>query len=250
MMRAWGLGALQKGRADQLPSNRTVTIICVIRPHLILDTLRSELGFEATDEPGIYFSNQIIPQRIIYPTELELIPKNYPLLVLAKGEKLTAFFEEAVRQSLDEYVEVILEVGVNIDPEALMAGVDKMSEAHPQVSKETFERAVEVMWKLVQRRPQYTERMFEVIQEIVDKVPEYAERMTFVKAQRIRGEQQMLLRQLRAKFPNLPDRVVRQVEAITDEEALDTLAERIVTAQTLAEIGLGNATRKEGRVAT
>jgi hypothetical protein len=44
--------------------------------------------------------------------------------------------------------------------------------------------------------------------------------------------------------------VVRQVEAITDEEALDTLAERIVTAQTLAEIGLGNATRKEGRVAT
>jgi hypothetical protein len=99
-LRVWGLGALEPEEtldekaveeepfraaeqadreADQLPSQRTVTIVCVTRPDRILDWLREELGFLPTVEPGIYLCDERLPQWIIYPTELSLAPRNYPL---------------------------------------------------------------------------------------------------------------------------------------------------------------------------
>lgn len=130
MMRAWGLGALEpeeasdenptKDRdraaersergANQLPGQRTVTIVCVTRPDRILDDLQGELRFFSTGEPGIYFCNERLPQWIIYPTELELVPRNYPLLPLAKGEKLKQFIELCLCERLGEWLDHILDV--------------------------------------------------------------------------------------------------------------------------------------------
>jgi hypothetical protein len=105
MMRAWGLGTVQKknpkkkpterentpetGNApkkesldrylNQLPSQRTLTIVCVTRPDKIL-TLTEEFQFQPTAEAGIYHNPAQIARWLIYPTELELKPINYPLL--------------------------------------------------------------------------------------------------------------------------------------------------------------------------
>ena len=71
------------------------------------------------------FHEQGIEVRIIVSTELDVIEKNYPLLILAKGKKLLEFFEEVVMKGLTEYVEILLEVGVSIDPETMIEGVRK-----------------------------------------------------------------------------------------------------------------------------
>ncbi|MEZ4866331.1 MAG: hypothetical protein R3C14_33750 [Caldilineaceae bacterium] len=72
------------------------------RPERILDELGSELRFVATAEPGIYHSDQSLPQWIIHPSELSLAPKNYPLLPLARGEKLAQFIELCLQAGLTD----------------------------------------------------------------------------------------------------------------------------------------------------
>ena len=92
--RAYGLLAKQTKEAEQLPTNATLTIVCSVRPDKILDNLNTELRFSPTAEPGIYFREQEIERRIVVATELDVIEKNYPLLILAKGKKLLEFFME------------------------------------------------------------------------------------------------------------------------------------------------------------
>jgi len=101
MMRSWGLGAVEnkkKKKTDKeiaaddiesttdesevsklkltyreeyrLPSNRTVTIICVVRPDKILNQLQKEIGFVPTNKPGIYHCDDHLRQWIIHPDEL------------------------------------------------------------------------------------------------------------------------------------------------------------------------------------
>jgi hypothetical protein len=52
------------------------------------------------------------------------------------------------------------------------------------------------------------------------------------------GKRDTLLRQLRRKFGDLPQDFVTKIEAVTAEAELDTLLERILTANSLDEMGL------------
>ena len=155
--RAYGLLAKQTKEAEQLPTNATLTIVCSVRPDKILDNLNTELRFSPTDEPGIYFREQEIERRIVVATELDVIEKNYPLLIFAKGKKLFAsltddcvlrleFFEAVVRKGLTEYIEIIFQVGVSIDPETLTEGVRRMKEWSPEF-KANLERALENLFE-------------------------------------------------------------------------------------------------------
>ena len=55
------------------------------------------------------------------------------------------------------------------------------------------------------------------------------------------GMQEVLTRQLQAKFGPLPQEVVDRVQKIESEDELAELAERFVTASSLAELGLDKA---------
>ena len=86
------------------PTLRTITILCVTRPDNILDSPKLKKGydFKETDEPGVYLSSKLaIPTRIIHPDELDLVPKNYPLLPLARGKKLQQFVEICIKEKMD-----------------------------------------------------------------------------------------------------------------------------------------------------
>ncbi|MGB0388707.1 MAG: hypothetical protein ACPGWR_28130, partial [Ardenticatenaceae bacterium] len=134
MMRVWGLGALElinekdlparemalKRERLKYPSQRTVTIICVTRPVKILSSLRHVFHFLPTDKPGIYFCDQHLPRWIICPTELELIPANYPLLALATGEKLEQFMDLCIREGLDDYFQLAVEIGMTSEPQLVL----------------------------------------------------------------------------------------------------------------------------------
>ncbi|MFQ6041107.1 MAG: DUF4351 domain-containing protein [Candidatus Poribacteria bacterium] len=52
------------------------------------------------------------------------------------------------------------------------------------------------------------------------------------------GKQSLLLQQLKAKFGELPEPVEEEIRAITSEQKLDTLSLRILTANSLDEMGL------------
>ncbi|MEM7536347.1 MAG: hypothetical protein AAF639_29460, partial [Chloroflexota bacterium] len=93
-----------------LLNSMTLTMICVTRPDTILTELAGELGFVETDESGVYHAAHQIEQWIIHPSELAVIPKNYPLLPLARGETLDKFIDVCIRDGLTEYLELILDL--------------------------------------------------------------------------------------------------------------------------------------------
>jgi len=143
--------------ANFVPSNeRTITIVSVVRPTKILDTLKDVYRFEKTEESGIYLSDQIIPIRIIHPDELALIPKNYPLLCLSRGETLAAFIEHCLEEGLDEYLQFILTVGATTDPTIIWNRLMEVQKLKPVIKPETWE---------------YIEEFFREVPEAFESVP-------------------------------------------------------------------------------
>lgn len=53
-----------------------------------------------------------------------------------------------------------------------------------------------------------------------------------------KGMREVLLRQLKRRFPTLPRRAVERIQAITSTDELGSLAERLLTAGSLEELGL------------
>ena len=56
-----------------------------------------------------------------------------------------------------------------------------------------------------------------------------------------RGVRNMLLKQMRIKFGELPEQIEVRIRSISDQAALETLSERFVTAETLADMKLEEA---------
>ena len=230
--RAYGLLAKQRTEAYGLPRNATLTIVCSVRPDTILDRLQSEFGFVPTDEPGGYISDQELQRRIIVATELEVIPKNYPLLILSKGPKLLEFFEEVVNKGLTEYVEVLFQVAVDIDPETLTEGVIKMAEMHPEY-KANLERAVA---KWLTFSPDSVQRIAPLQQLLEERGRDASIRAS--REAMIQAKQEALSLLLESKFGPLSEELAPKLEALSDVEELNRLYRRALDAQTLEEIGL------------
>ncbi|MBM3240711.1 hypothetical protein FJZ31_30885 [Candidatus Poribacteria bacterium] len=226
--RAYGLLAKQESETYQLPQNATITIVCSVRPDKILEELKTELGFVPTSEPGIYFSDQEIERRIVVATELDVIEKNYPLLILAKGEKLLAFFEEVVEKGLTEYMEILFQVGFSIDPETMIEGVRKMAEKHHELTP-GLKRALEGWFE---DYPQHIHEMAPIRRVLEE------EKMNARQEERIKAKREDIRLLLESKFGPLSEAFVSQLEAVHDVEELTQLYKRALQAQTLAEVGL------------
>jgi len=251
MMRIWGLGAMdwsideqsdtsaannEKAKASApdnskllpdeyftLPSRRTLTIISVKKPVKLLQWFKDEFKFQPTEEPGIYFCNDRLRQWIICPRELRLVPKNYPLLPLAKGKKLADFIDVCLREGLTVYLQLVIDVGVGTDPDVIW---QKMSEAKQMKSKIREETWV------------YIDRFFQDMPEAFYKIPTF--RNAFVEQEKQvaqQAKQQTFIRQLRRKFAFVPDDVVSQIERTTDSQELESWLDQILSANSLQEMG-------------
>jgi hypothetical protein len=66
-----------------------------------------------------------------------------------------------------------------------------------------------------------------------------AMKMTWSETQRFEGASQLLLHQLAKQFGPLPEKVRQQVETISSLDRLTKLAERVLSAHSLEEMGLG-----------
>ena len=230
--RAYGLLAKQEDESDQLPTNATLTIVCSVRPKKLLEDLQAELQFFPTSEPGIYLNKQRIEERIIVSSELDVIEKNYPLLILAKGKKLLEFFEQVVMKGLTEYVEILLEVGVSIDPETMIEGVRRMAERHHELTP-GLKRALESWFE---DYPQHIYEMAPIRRFVEERVRNASIRASMNAVIQAKRETLSLL--LESKFGTLSKELISQLEAVNDVDELTQLYKLALDAQTLEEIGL------------
>ncbi len=240
-MRAWGLGAidgadrtketnvsddailLSAQEIAEMPSQRTVTIVCAIRPMKVLDTLRHEFHLEPTDEQGIYCNNgREIPVWIIHPTALELKPKNYPLLPLARGKKLEQFIELCLHRGLVEYLQLTLDIGLVTDPDVIWRKILEVYGMELTIHEETWP---------------YIDEFFRKVPEAMRKVPTFQEALEkSEQSGEQSGVRRTLLLALRHKFKEVPERIGQLIEATNDLEQLDTWLELTLDADSLEEI--------------
>ena len=243
MMRAWGLGvkkSLPKSEVSsdsidyeesderttpQLAHEMTVTIICVTRPDKILDQLKEAYRFVAK-ETGIYSSDDILSRWIIHPSELELVAKNYPLLPLARGKKLEQFISLCLRDGLNDYLQLIMDIGLATDPELIWRKLLEVKPMKHIIREET--------WSII-------DQFFQEMPEAIGKLPTFQEALADSRRQGIqrgiqRGEQRTLIRQLHRKFTRVPKGIVQHIEATTDLGQLDNWLIQIISAQKLADI--------------
>ncbi|MEZ4868302.1 MAG: hypothetical protein R3C14_43640 [Caldilineaceae bacterium] len=240
-MRAWGLGAiddvdrpnassasddailLSAQEIAEMPSQRTVTIVCITRPTKILDTLKHEFHFEPTDERGIYCNHvREIPVWVIHPTELKLKPKNYPLLPLARGAKLEQFIELCMQQGLVEYLQLTLDIGLVTDPDVIWRKILGVYGMELTIHEETWP---------------YIDEFFRSVREAMRKVPTFQEALEkSKKSGEQSGVRQTLLLILRHKFEEIPEGIVQVIEATDDRKQLNQWLEQTLDADSLEEI--------------
>ena len=232
-MRAWGLGAMRKREdggfpATPLPNERTVTMICVTRPAKVLDELADVLGFVATAEAGVYHCNQALPQWIIHPTELAVIPKNYPLLPLARGAKLEEFIDYCLQAGLTDYLQLVVDVGLATDPEVIWRKLMEAQEMKMVISEETWP---------------YIDQFFREMPEALQKLPSFRDALDESKAEGeaegvLHTQRQTLLHILRHKFGELPEHVTQRIAETGDRTQLVRWLDQALDATTLAELTL------------
>ena len=78
-------------------SDITITIVCAGTPRKVLKHCQIEVEFESLGS-GYYRSTDKLPVHIIAINELEVTPKNYPLLMFATSKQK---FEEFLRDAVD-----------------------------------------------------------------------------------------------------------------------------------------------------
>jgi hypothetical protein len=240
MMRVWALGdqvyEQQKSQIKSqikshpsepliLANQLTVTIISVTRPDTILQQLEQEYRFVKIDN-GIYHCNEVLGKWIICPSELELVPKNYPLLSLAQGDKLAQFISLCLRAGLTDYLQLIVDVGLATDPDVIWQKILEASKMKSQIREET--------WPVI-------DQFFQEVPEAMQKLPTFQEALNSMQQQSLQqgiqqAEQQTLIRQLRRKFNQVPNGIVQHIEGTSDLEQLDHWLDQIISAKELAEI--------------
>ncbi|EDN65655.1 hypothetical protein BGP_1879 [Beggiatoa sp. PS] len=186
------------------------------------------MQFLPTKDAGIYHCNDRIPQWLIHPTELALEPKNYLLLPLARGKKLAEFIALCLEQGLLEYLQLTLDIGLITDPNVLWHKILEVMQMKPTIHEST--------------RP-YIDQFFRTMPEEMWKMPTFREALEEKQRHaqengQYQGAQRMLLNQLRRKFAPIPESVVQKIESTKNLEQLDGWAIKIMTAKSLAEMGL------------
>jgi len=248
MMRVWALGDQEReqqklankekttdGKDDTsepliLANQLTVTIICVTRPDSILRQLENDYRFVKTEENGIYHCDEVLGKWIIYPSELDLVPKNYPLLSLAQGKKLDKFISQCLSDGLTDYLQLIIDIGLATDPNVIWQKILEVSKVKYQIREET--------WPII-------DQFFQEMPEAIGKLPTFQSALTSAQQQSLQqglqqgkqiGEQKTLIRQLHRKFPQVPPGIVQHINDTSDLEQLDEWLDQIILAHELADI--------------
>ena len=252
MMRAWGLGAVEfkpeQEQHSRLPKQRTLTVVCVNRPQKILDIKQDLLGFKPTEQQGIYLSAGYLNQWLIYPSELELTEKNYPLLVLAKGEKLKQFIDVCIKDNLHDYLDLTLRMGTINDPRTAWQEILKVKEMSQvnTIDEET--------WSTIDQFFKETPEGFSKVKSFQERLMEQWRdgkkvgrdegrdegreegREEGLEKGELKKARSTLVHLLCKKFGGLPEEIIERIEKTEDQDRLQEWFDLAITTAKLDDI--------------
>ena len=124
-----GRSHLYLGEKQISTSEMTVTIISSRKPRKVLHHSTADVRWEAVGV-GHYKSTDLLPVHLFVCNELEMVPKNYPLLLFAASkEKFRQFVEQIVSEDNTIYIYYASRVEPEITKEVLkMAGKQSLYE--------------------------------------------------------------------------------------------------------------------------
>lgn len=124
-----GRSHLYLGEKQISTSEMTVTIISSRKPRQVLHHSTADVRWEAVGV-GHYKSTDLLPVHLFVCNELEMVPKNYPLLLFAASkEKFRQFVEKIVSEDNTIYIYYASRVEPEITKEVLkMAGKQSLYE--------------------------------------------------------------------------------------------------------------------------
>ncbi|MBI1922721.1 hypothetical protein HYR99_00575 [Candidatus Poribacteria bacterium] len=108
---------------------------------------------------------------------------------------------------------------------------------------ETYQTYLDMMSELEQEGK--ARMADEVIQKVISRMsPERAEKLILglpaavTRQLQVNAMKKMLSQQLQAKYGALPEEVVERIQKVKSEDELSDLAKKLITASSLAELGL------------
>jgi hypothetical protein len=232
---------------EQVPSpiHRTVAIVCVTRPTAILNGAAQGYRFEPMDEPGVYICREMLTVRIFVPYEMELIERNYPLMPLAKGQKLKDFVELCAREERSDLLQMSLELAgvtgaLDIWPQIREAAQVKTS--YPPKALAVIEREIRQLPDLPtnKRLRELEEKAVQAEAMLSQANATAAQAEAMLKRSEVRHLQTALLRLAGRKFGQVSENVARRVEATQDMAQLNSWFDQIADAGALEDTNLGS----------
>lgn len=165
---------------------------------------------------------------------LAIVPKNYPLLPLARGQKLRQFIDLCLENEWSSYLQFIIDIAKSIDP------------------SEVFVKIMETLHMTYKLRPEFVLQFDQFLRdrpEMLSEMPtwrEAVERASHIAALRAEQEgekrgklqekQHSLTLLLQHKFPDVPATVLARVQETNDLVQLEQWTLQILTATTWQEM--------------
>jgi len=165
---------------------------------------------------------------------LALVPKNYPLLPLARGKRLEKFISLCVREGLNDYLRLILDIGLATDPEVIWRKILETKQMRPMIREDTWpiiDQFFREMPEAIGKLPTFQEALADSLKQGKQQGQEIGEQQGA-----LHNEHRLVLRQLQRRFKQVPKGIVQKIEATSDLEQLDQWLVQIITAKELEEI--------------
>jgi len=146
--------------------------LCTVKPVKILTTLHEQFGYSPIDESGFYLYQapyQTPDYRIIVPNEVDIIERNYPILMLTKGQKRIEVAKHLAIENKLYYLNHLIILSSPEDNDIIMnEEVVKMYYEHPQAQNNLFS----LVGDIVKDNPQAQSNLLRLVGDIAKDSPQ------------------------------------------------------------------------------
>lgn len=157
---------------------------------------------------------------------MEVTPRNYALLPLARGQTLASFVDVCLRQRRLGDLRLVLDIGLLTDPRVIWHKIREVGEMRAVLPEETWEDI---------------DRFFREAPEAREKLPFLRET---IEDSRREGEiqqlQQVLLRMVQQRLSRVPPETARRVQETKDLATLNRWLDALLEDRLPADMGLGS----------
>jgi len=159
----WGVKVETEREVFSRARKIDLVVTCRTEAERLKNTVFAHLRQLNAIEFKIYFSDDILERWIIHPSELDLVPKNYPLLPLARRKKLEQFIALCLDEGLNDYLQLIIDIGLVTEPELIWRKLLEVRSMKHMIREET--------WPII-------DQFFQEMPEAIGKLPTFQDALS------------------------------------------------------------------------